>query len=121
MFTVANTSDSIRLGRELASARAEAGRSLREIAGRAGISAAYLQKLERGLVAEPSPKVLRQLANALELDYAMLMRLVGYEMPATAQPAHPLQVRLAAADLTSAEQRAVAAFVEHLVAQRPSR
>ena len=109
-----------RLGRELASARQSIGRSLREVAGNADISPAYLQKLERGQVEEPSPKILQRLAAVLPLDYHKLMELAGYDMPTTRPRQDPLPARLAAVDLTQAEERAVAAFIDHLVAQRPT-
>ena len=110
-----------RLGRELLSARQASGRSLRDVAGESDISAAYLQKLERGQVDEPSPKILQRLAAVLQLDYRKLMELAGYDLPPSRVRRHPLGARFAAADLTEAEQRAVAAFIDHLVAQRELR
>lgn len=47
----------------------------------AGISAAYLSKLEADAVRKPSPHVLVQLSEALALPYAELMRLSGYRVP----------------------------------------
>jgi transcriptional regulator with XRE-family HTH domain len=47
----------------------------------AGISAAYLSKLENDAVKRPSPHVLHQLSEALTLPYAELMRLSGYRVP----------------------------------------
>ena len=107
-----------RLGRELRSARQSARRSLRSEAGDAGISAAYLQKLERGQVDEPSPKILKSLASVLELEYSRLMELAGYGIPTSRPRQDPLAARFASADLTQAEEQAVAAFIDHLMAQR---
>lgn len=107
-----------RLARELAGARAAARRSLRDVAGASGISAAYLQKLERGQVEEPSPKILSRLAEQLGLDYRRLMELSGYEVPAPKRHLDALASKLASAALTETEERSVAAFIEHLVAQR---
>lgn len=109
-----------RLGRELSSARQAARRSLREVAGEASISAAYLQKLERGNVDEPSPRILQRLGAALAVDYRKLMVLAGYDVPASRPKRQPLQGPFAGADLTEAEERAVAAFIDHLVGQRPT-
>lgn len=106
------------LGRELASARQAARRSLRDVAGESGISAAYLQKLEQGRVEEPSPRILRRLASVLRIDYRRLMRLADYEMPRSRRSAGPLAARFADARLTETEERAVAAFIEHLIEQR---
>jgi len=47
----------------------------------AGISAAYLSKLENDAVKKPSPHVLLQLSEALTVPYAELMRLSGYRVP----------------------------------------
>jgi HTH-type transcriptional regulator, competence development regulator len=47
----------------------------------AGISAAYLSKLENGAVKKPSPHVLLQLSEALTVPYSDLMRLSGYRVP----------------------------------------
>ena len=47
------------LGQELRDVRRALGLSLKAVAGPAGISATYLQKLEAGDVQNPSPNVLR--------------------------------------------------------------
>src|SRR5439155_26282074 len=47
----------------------------------AGISAAYLSRLESDAVKRPSPHVLHQLSEALAVPYAELMRLSGYRVP----------------------------------------
>jgi transcriptional regulator with XRE-family HTH domain len=47
----------------------------------AGISPAYLSKLENDVVKSPSPHVLHQLSEALTVPYAELMRLSGYRVP----------------------------------------
>jgi HTH-type transcriptional regulator, competence development regulator len=47
----------------------------------AGISAAYLSRLESDAVKRPSPPVLHQLSLALAVPYVELMRLSGYHVP----------------------------------------
>lgn len=47
----------------------------------AGISAAYLSRLESDAVKRPSAPVLHQLSEALAVPYAELMRLSGYRVP----------------------------------------
>lgn len=69
------------LGTRLREIREIRGQSLRGLAASAGISAAYLQKLERGDVRQPSPGVLHKLAKALEVPYADLMELAGHIVP----------------------------------------
>jgi transcriptional regulator with XRE-family HTH domain len=62
-------------------AREVRGLSGVDAAKAAGISAAYLSKLESDAVKRPSPHVLLQLSDALSVPYAELMRLSGYLVP----------------------------------------
>ena len=55
--------------------------STSDAARAAGISAAYLSRLESDAVKRPSPPVLHQLSEALSVPYAELMRLSGYRVP----------------------------------------
>ena len=68
-------------GAVLRRAREVRGLSGVEAARSAGISAAYLSKLESNSVKHPSPQVLHQLSEALAVPYADLMRLNGYRVP----------------------------------------
>ncbi len=85
-------------------------REVRELSGidaarAAGISAAYLSKLENDAVKRPSPHVLHQLSEALAVPYADLMRLSGYQVPgeSTAKPSDTVGAALFA-DLTEDER-----------------
>lgn len=101
------------LGATLKSVRDLLGRSLKSVSEPAGISAAYLMKLERDEVVTPSPHVLRRLADELGVEYLELMRLAGY-VDAIQDVARP-NVLLQAIDahgVTDDEARAVAAFLE---------
>jgi transcriptional regulator with XRE-family HTH domain len=111
------------LGEELRDAREERGLSLATAAAPAGISAAYLHKLERGVVDNPSPRVLARIAAALEMPYLRLMELAGYldEMQLAevrrrgpSAKDHPL----AGQRLTPEEWRAVGEFVQELHRKR---
>lgn len=82
MATVPGDGDGATLGEALVGQRAAAARSLRAVAGAAGISVAYLRKLEHDEVRSPSPAVLHALAATLGLDYGRLMSLAGYAVPA---------------------------------------
>jgi len=113
----------VELGEELRKAREGRGLSLEAAAGPAKISAAYLHKLEHGVVNSPSPRVLARIAVALEVPYLRLMELAGYldeEQKAQARlrepslKSHPL----AGQQLTSTEWHAVGAFIKTLIAQR---
>ncbi len=112
-----------RLGNELRKAREGTGISLESVAGPAEISAAYLHKLEHGDVNSPSPRVLARLAVVLGISYLRLMEFAGYldeeqlaqaRMREPSTHSHPLTGQ----QLTPEEWRAVAAFINALVAQR---
>jgi transcriptional regulator with XRE-family HTH domain len=113
----------IELGEELRMAREKKGVSLEAVARPANISGAYLHKLERGVVDNPSPRVLVRIAVALEVQYLRLMELAGYldEMQlaeARVREASPKPHPLVGQKLTPAEWRAVGEFIKKLVAKR---
>ncbi len=68
----------LELGRRLRSERLRRELSFRELQAASGLALSHLQRLERGVVREPSPSTLRVLADALGVDYAELMREAGY-------------------------------------------
>ena len=111
------------LGKELATARTDRSLSLEAVAESAGISGAYLHKLEHGVVNSPSPRVLARIATALEVKYLRLMELAGYldEMQlveARKRAVSPKPHPLANQQLTPQEWKAVGAFIKELVSQR---
>ena len=113
----------VELGKELRDARDRLGASLQATAEPAKISAAYLQKLERGQVASPSPRVLRRLASSVGLPYLRLMELARYldedELAeARAREPSPRPHPLAGKQLSPEEWRSVGAFITALVAVR---
>ena len=103
------------LGEQLYSVRKLRGLSLQAVAGPSEISAAYLQKLERGDVKEPSPKVLYRLATTLNLPYERLMVLAGYEMPGGDAPraaqTNVLGFALSSEKLSDDESKALAEYL----------
>jgi transcriptional regulator with XRE-family HTH domain len=109
------------LGASLKRARESAGTSLESTATPAKISATYLQKLERGQVQNPSPRVLGRLAAVLGLSYLDVMQLAGYldkEQAVEAARYSPVPHPLRDAGLNADEWRAVGAFIELLKARR---
>jgi transcriptional regulator with XRE-family HTH domain len=91
----------------------------------AGISAAYLSKLESDAVKRPSPHVLLQLSDALSIPYADLMRLSGYRVPGDgdgddAAPAAAVGHALFA-DLTDDEREELLEYLAWYRARRRSR
>lgn len=108
------------LGGELAQLRTLRQQTLRTVAEAAGISGAYLLKLERDDVQAPSPHVLRRLSEHFGISYLALMQLAGYEV--TDEDRHVskpgvLADALLAEPLTPNEERAVAAFLATLRSQ----
>lgn len=101
------------LGRTLKSVREMLGRSLKAVADPAGISPAYLVKLEKGDVTTPSPHVLHRLAGVLGVEYLELMRLAGYVVPEPeGQRTGALAQALSSAELTEDEAKAVATYLQ---------
>lgn len=54
------------------------GFTLRELADRSGVSAAYISQLENGNRGIPSPEVLMKLSEGLNTSYSELMDIAGY-------------------------------------------
>ncbi len=105
------------LGHELRAARKQKELTLQEVAEPAKISLTYLQKLERGGVNSPSPRVLKRLAEVLGVSYSRLMELADYLMPEPSPYPH-IPKELADKRLSEEEWRAVLAFMGYLEAQR---
>lgn len=108
------------MGDELRSIRRIRDLSLKDVAERAKISTAYLQKLEGGDVRQPSPHILYRLGKALDVPYATLMELAGYIVPEKEglRGGNTFDHALSSADLTDEERKAVTAFIAHLRGQR---
>jgi transcriptional regulator with XRE-family HTH domain len=88
----------------------------------AGISAAYLSKLENDAVKKPSPHVLHQLSEALALPYADLMRLSGYLVPGEhTRPAADTVGAALFADLTDDEREELLEYLAWYRSRRRSK
>ena len=109
------------LGEVLKLAREVRALSAVETARAAGISAAYLSKLENDAVKKPSPPVLHRLSEALAVPYAELMRLSGYAVPGTAdvRPTGMVETALFA-DLTDDEREELLEYLAWYRARRRS-
>jgi HTH-type transcriptional regulator, competence development regulator len=114
------------IGSTLKQARDVRGLSGVDAARAAGISPAYLSKLESDAVKRPSPLVLHQLSEALGLPYAELMRLCGYRVPGDAdvgesEPGDTRAVGAALfADLTDDEREELLEYLAWYRARRRS-
>ena len=69
------------LGELLRSRREVAGLSLTQMAARLGISRPYLSRLERGVYANPSTKLLVHLAKGLDIRAEDLYAITGCLLP----------------------------------------
>jgi transcriptional regulator with XRE-family HTH domain len=85
-----------RLGRHLKRERERREWSLARTAKEAGVSTAYVQKIERGEVQSPSPHKLRDLAGVLGIPFDEVMRLAGYAGPVSEASAAEDSVRVLA-------------------------
>jgi transcriptional regulator with XRE-family HTH domain len=109
------------IGTALKQAREVRGLSAIETARKAGISAAYLSKLENDAVKKPSPQVLHQLSEALTVPYADLMRLSGYRVPGDTEASSQNSVGAALfADLTDDERDELLEYLAWYRARRRS-
>ena len=87
----------------------------------AGISAAYLSKLENDAVKKPSPPVLHRLSEALAVPYAELMRLSGYRVPGeSSAPAAGSVAAALFADLSEDEREELLEYLAWYRARRRS-
>lgn len=109
------------IGAALRRARRVRALSAAEAARAAGISAAYLSKLENDAVKKPSPPVLLQLSEALAVPYGDLMRLTGYQVPGES-PVSPAGGANAAlfADVTDEERDELVEYLAWIRARRRS-
>ncbi|WP_240344094.1 helix-turn-helix transcriptional regulator [Paenibacillus sp. SYP-B3998] len=62
------------------------GFTIRELADRSGVSAAYISQLENGNRGVPSPDVLMKLSEGLNTSYSELMEIAGYLESSQASP-----------------------------------
>lgn len=101
------------------------GRKVRELtvadaARAAGISAAYLSKLENDYVKKPSPPILLQLSEVLGVPYAELMRLSGYRVPGVTRVVDAVGAALFA-DITDDEREELLDYLAWYRARRKSK
>jgi len=110
------------MGTALRQAREVRELSANDAARAAGISAAYLSKLENDAVKKPSPHILHQLSTALAVPYAELMRLSGYHVPHESESNAATAVSAALfADLTDDERDELLAYLAWYRSRRRSR
>jgi HTH-type transcriptional regulator, competence development regulator len=113
---------SLSFGAVLRHARELRGLSAIDAARSAGISAAYLSKLESDAVKKPSPHVLHALSEALAVPYAELMRLSGYRVPGEPEQENSNALNAALfADLSEDESEELIEYLAWYRARRRAR
>ena len=101
--------------------RASRGLSLRELHRKTGISNAYLSQMEKGKVQEPSHIFLHKLAEFYGVDYAYLMRSIGYPMPGEKKKGMAGKIARSLESLTEFEKQEVYRFIEQFILPRRKR
>ena len=105
----------------LKQAREVRGLSAVEASRAAGISAAYLSKLENDSVKKPSPQILLRLSEALAVPYDELMRLSGYRVTGESDAVASTTVAAALfADITNDERDELFEYLAWYRARRHS-
>ena len=66
------------VGRVLRRAREHHGLALREVGRRIGRSSAYLSQIEHGVIRQPDPVVLLELAELYKIDFMTLAKWAGW-------------------------------------------
>jgi transcriptional regulator with XRE-family HTH domain len=106
------------LGAFIRTQRKLANLSLRELAALTDLSNAYLSQIERGLH-EPSVRVLRSIAQALDLSAGTVLAQAGLVANGSAPPTE--EAIRADAGLTDAQKDALlAVYRSYLAEQRPT-
>ncbi len=109
----------IKLGNKLKAVRKEKHLPLQSVAESSKISATYLQKLESGMVNNPSPGVLQRLSDSLDISYLMMMELIGYIPKGLSNSENENETNgkddlFSFNDLSAEEKNAVYAFIRYL-------
>ena len=107
------------VGQHLADFRKRANLTLRAVEAETGISNAYLSQLENGKVQQPSPKMLKKLAELYRVEFVDIMKLAGYPLPSASAPGSSLHARLG--PTTADEEEALAHYLDFLRSKRQGR
>ena len=109
------------VGRVLRRAREHHGFALREVARRLGRSSAYLSQIERGLIRQPDPVVLLELAELYKLDFMTLAKWTGWTGEPEGSPdrgnSATLLVRRVL-ELDDTQRAEILSYIEKLVRDR---
>jgi transcriptional regulator with XRE-family HTH domain len=109
------------VGHVLRRAREHRGFALREVERLIGRSSAYLSQVERGLIKQPDPAVLSELAELYKLDFMTLAKWAGWaeqpeESPEGRSSANLLVRRVL--ELNETQRAETFSFIEKLLRER---
>ena len=109
------------VGRVLRRAREHHGLALREVERRIGRSSAYLSQVERGLIRQPDPVVLLELAELYALDFMTLAKWAGWtgepeDSPDRGNSATLLVRRVL--ELDDTQRAEILSYIERLLRER---
>ncbi len=104
----------VTLGETIRKARELGDMSARRLSADVHMHPSYIARLEAGTLKHPSPENLYRIATHLDLNYADLCALAGYEVPGL--PALPAYLRVKY-DMTDEDVRRLTEYFELLKAQ----
>lgn len=115
-LAVARNRTASAIGDRLRALRESQGRSLREVAAKAGMNHGYLSQLERNEVAEPAPSMLHKVARGYDVPFPVLMQWAGYIEPSEndLRPNQAIALKLLGDDVSEEELEAIRAVIEVL-------
>jgi transcriptional regulator with XRE-family HTH domain len=109
------------VGRVLRRAREHHGLALREVGRRIGRSSAYLSQIEHGLIRQPDPVVLLELAELYKLDFMTLAKWAGWTGEPEGSPdrgnSATLLVRRVL-ELDDTQRAEILSYIEKLIRER---
>jgi transcriptional regulator with XRE-family HTH domain len=109
------------VGRVLRRAREHQGLALREVGRRIGRSSAYLSQVEHGLIRQPDPVVLLELAELYKLDFMTLAKWAGWTGEPEGYPdrgnSATLLVRRVL-ELDDTQRAEILSYIENLLRER---
>lgn len=109
-----DTAQPATLGEYLRRAREQAGLSTRQLAAEANTTSSNISRIETGETATPTPELLKRIADALDLDLAVLLEYRGISLPKTASLDTYLRAEYSLPDDAIAEAEAA---IEQIVAK----
>jgi len=109
------------VGQVLRRAREHYGLAVREVGRRLGRSSAYLSQVERGLIRQPDPAVLLELAELYKLDFMTLAKWAGWRSEPEGLPGRGSSATLLVRrvlELDDAQRAEILGLIERMLRDR---